>query len=398
MDSDFFSKKLHGMTDNTSSSTGVFPSTSKLSGLLGGLENSNLGWINELAQPGPALAALSTDYGQAFSALDSVAKSVAETTKLSGLLGLENSQRGWLHELARPSSALQALNTDYGRTLSALDPISKSVADTSKMWSQLGLENPRQEWLSEATRPMLALAALSTDFERMYAGLDSVTKSLADTFKFSGLLGLENSLQERFDELTRPSLGLGALSPRESFSHPESPIAENGLVPLLSNLQTYEPIRGKTREQGAFIQVLRGLNPVFPKLWIGAFAALHSSNPDWVRHVAISLRELLTHAMQFMAPDTEMESWINKPEQRSEKGRPTRAARIHFVIAPGIDSLDQKEASELKEILQLFEDLHERTHQLENAVGNFEMNEFISKTEQFISMLAIRHLAKKKLH
>lgn len=77
-------------------------------------------------------------------------------------------------------------------------------------------------------------------------------------------------------------------------------------------------------------ELLSHLNPEIGRLWLGAKEALASSNPDKKRHIVVSLREMLTHILHSIAPDTEVFRWSSNPSHYHE-GRPTREARLLFV-------------------------------------------------------------------
>lgn len=62
----------------------------------------------------------------------------------------------------------------------------------------------------------------------------------------------------------------------------------------------------------------------------GARQSLESTNPDKVRHFAISLRELFTHVLHTLSPDDQVKNWSNSPEHY-DRGKPTRRARLRYI-------------------------------------------------------------------
>lgn len=77
-------------------------------------------------------------------------------------------------------------------------------------------------------------------------------------------------------------------------------------------------------------ELLVHVNPEIKKLWLGAKSALSSTNPDKKRHVVVSLREMLTHVLHGIAPDSEVKKWTSDPSYFHDE-RPTREARLLFV-------------------------------------------------------------------
>lgn len=65
-------------------------------------------------------------------------------------------------------------------------------------------------------------------------------------------------------------------------------------------------------------------------MWLGAKKALESRNPDRVRHFSISIRELITHVLNTLAPNNEVKKWSTSEEHLHE-GKPTRKARILYI-------------------------------------------------------------------
>ena len=69
----------------------------------------------------------------------------------------------------------------------------------------------------------------------------------------------------------------------------------------------------------------------------GARVAVESRPPDFVRHFATSFRELFTQVLQTVAPDDQVKAWT-KDKQHYHNGRPTRRARLLYVIRD-VDSM-----------------------------------------------------------
>lgn len=77
-------------------------------------------------------------------------------------------------------------------------------------------------------------------------------------------------------------------------------------------------------------ELLEYINPEIRRLWKGAKQALVSSNPDKNRHVVVSLREMITHILHAIAPDSEVSKWTSNPSH-FHNDRPTREVRLLYI-------------------------------------------------------------------
>jgi hypothetical protein len=111
-------------------------------------------------------------------------------------------------------------------------------------------------------------------------------------------------------------------------------------------------------------QMLFDVGPDLLKPYRGALAVLDRGEADYVRHFAVSLRELLTHLLHRLASDEEVRKWTSRAEDY-HKGRPTRAARLRFILRGQMgdefaDWVDQ----DVKMAIGLIEYLHGGTHRM----------------------------------
>lgn len=66
------------------------------------------------------------------------------------------------------------------------------------------------------------------------------------------------------------------------------------------------------------------------RLLAGARSAAYSNNPDRIRHVCISLRELLGHTLRQLAPDSAILQWTQK-STHYHNDKPTQRARLEYL-------------------------------------------------------------------
>jgi hypothetical protein len=135
-------------------------------------------------------------------------------------------------------------------------------------------------------------------------------------------------------------------------------------------------------------ELLAALNPELQIMWLGAKAALRSVNPDRSRHVAFSLRELVTHVLHALAPNDEIKSWTSDPSHFHE-GRPTREARVLFVCR-GINhgSFTKFIRADVRASIE-FIALFQRGHELAVSFSEEQLRTLLTRTESFLRFLLL---------
>jgi hypothetical protein len=92
----------------------------------------------------------------------------------------------------------------------------------------------------------------------------------------------------------------------------------------LHDLAEYEAI-GKLREE------LVVFHPELLHMWDGAIMAMRSKNPDRVRHVSASVRELAKKILDKLAPTAEANRWFNECSQALEVSHITKQWKIRVL-------------------------------------------------------------------
>ena len=119
-------------------------------------------------------------------------------------------------------------------------------------------------------------------------------------------------------------------------------------------------------------------------LW-GARAALKTTNPDRARHVVVSLRELVTHVLQRLAPDECLRTWKRDGSLFDENDRPTREARLQYIhreISSGL--LSKPIDSHVKGGIALIRILNRETHAVSSHLTDQELLALFSATESLL--------------
>ncbi|MFH1872622.1 MAG: hypothetical protein ABIK82_12405 [Pseudomonadota bacterium] len=138
-------------------------------------------------------------------------------------------------------------------------------------------------------------------------------------------------------------------------------------------------------------ELLTALDPDLLIMWRGAKEALRSGNPDHRRHVAFSLRELVTHVLHTAAPNDQITSWTSDPSHFHD-GKPTRAARVLFICrevnhGPFTKFID----ADVKASLE-FINLFHRGHELSVSFSEAQMRALVTRTATFLRFLLHTHL------
>lgn len=138
------------------------------------------------------------------------------------------------------------------------------------------------------------------------------------------------------------------------------------------------------------------LHPPLLKLFDGAKQSLTSDNPDKVRHVLISLREIFTTVLHTLAPDKLVLPWAIEENLISNK-RPTRLARIKFIYKQfNLPTLDDFIEADIKSILSLFAIFH-RVHDINFTATSTELEIiFYRAASQLLYILSLPMILRSK--
>lgn len=98
-------------------------------------------------------------------------------------------------------------------------------------------------------------------------------------------------------------------------------------------------------------------------MWQGANAVLNSTNnPDYIRHFATSLRELLTQVIHRLAPDKEIKKWT-EDKNHFHNGSPTRRTRLLYICRSiNHDIFYEFVEEDVDSVLELMSSFNRATH------------------------------------
>ncbi len=119
----------------------------------------------------------------------------------------------------------------------------------------------------------------------------------------------------------------------------------------------------------------------------GARGALHSENPDRIRHVMASVRELFTQVIHGLAPDDQVRKWTSEKAHYHD-GRPTRRARLlyvcrHIACEPLAEFVDH----DVRSALTLVDALHSGTHIVESKLTEDQLTAIVHRMECLVLYL-----------
>ena len=118
--------------------------------------------------------------------------------------------------------------------------------------------------------------------------------------------------------------------------------------------------------------ILHAISPDFGDRWQGALYSLSPDNPDAARHFCTSAREIIAGILDKKAPDNAVANTIPSYE-RTQRGTPTRRAKIRYILQQKGLSQDDLEAfieADMDNVVELFDVFNKGTH---GSAGKFDL-------------------------
>jgi len=138
--------------------------------------------------------------------------------------------------------------------------------------------------------------------------------------------------------------------------------------------------------------LLMAFDPSLPPLLAGAYESLCGDNPDRVRHVAVSLRELFNHVLHRLAPDEQVQEWA-RDRGLVDGGRPTRRARLLYICrSMECDALSKFLEQDAQSTLALMNALNSGTHAVTSRLTCGQLRALVLRMESLlVFLLQIAH-------
>lgn len=173
---------------------------------------------------------------------------------------------------------------------------------------------------------------------------------------YSGLFVPAADVRPYFDSMPSSIVNL----PSDEYYHSANLLAQVTLPGLTPDYFDDEPFHDeKEFEVHDVLMVhLQEMDIGFVKMLRGAEQALSSDNVDKVRHFSVSLRELYTHIVSKLSPDTDVKKWSTS-DDNFFNGRPTRKARLKYICREidqaSFEKFVEADIKALLEFLNLFQ-------------------------------------------
>jgi hypothetical protein len=138
--------------------------------------------------------------------------------------------------------------------------------------------------------------------------------------------------------------------------------------------------------------LLVAFDPSLQPLLAGAHESLRDDNPDRVRHVTVSLRELLNHVLHRLAPDEQVQEWA-RDRGLVDVGRPTRRARLLYICrSMECDALGKFLEQDAQSTLALMNALNSGTHVVTSQLTCGQLRALVLRMESLlVFLLQIAH-------
>jgi len=140
------------------------------------------------------------------------------------------------------------------------------------------------------------------------------------------------------------------------------------------------------QETSGCIGMLQAVDPALARPYIGAHDALRGRNPDRVRHILSSLRELWNHLLRRLAPDEHVLAWVPKGDNDEllQNERPTRRARVLYVCRNlNHEPLTDFVVQDTRALVKLVE-FFNRVHEINPELTDEELRALLLRTDSWI--------------
>jgi Predicted pPIWI-associating nuclease len=311
-------------------------------------------------------------------------QSPALTPRMNSLLNANRALSSIVQQIALPKSTLSAAYASQTGIHEVLQRVGLSKALTASL-----MQMDRSRMLSASLVAQQKLAILDGVRLGNLLGADA-------TFRRSNAAHL-GILTRSYRELiaaaeTQPSLVarlplLTAYPPVEYFRHIQA-LESVSAAPTLDAEGVAASVDASLEEAVPSIDdLLRRFNPSLCPLLDGARKSLVSRNPDRIRHVTTSLRELFTQVLHSLASDREVGSWTSQPDH-FHNGRPTRRARLLYVCrnineGPFIDFV----RDDVNATLSFVDSLSSGTHTVEFRLSPAQLKSTVARMESLLVFL-----------
>ena len=276
--------------------------------------------------------------------------------------------RTWLQELHRYEEQASLLQAATKRTL---EEIANRLTLSEQMFASVNFDAIFRSIVSRESQ----IVRFQDLISNMAENYSSVVTSVQDTARLLHLprFALPSATREMF--VTGYVL--------DSFHISDVTEAEPAFSEHQSVVETVSEIENET---SPCIELLSEVDPKLAQLYAGARSALRGTNPDRARHFLSSLRELWSHLMRTIAPDSEVMNWVpDNSQQLLYEGRPTRKARVLYVCRDLNDgALTKFVYSDTQAFVEFFDVLN-RVHELNPEFSDPQLHALQVRSDSYLT-------------
>lgn len=263
-------------------------------------------------------------------------------------------------------NSIEVFNKMHNDTISSMI---NSIQQSSQMFMNVKMAQFGQMMLTDK---------LKTD---LFSSITNLTKTTSELY--SSFL-----LKDKLFQALPPVVEI--IPSRELFSITDLSYQISKLEPHEINLD-YNPSEQREEIDRDNTQALEIFAPDIEdklnRLLLGAIEANESLNPDKNRHVFISLRELITHTLHYLAPDDKIHAWSDDVNLY-RNNNPTREARLLYIMRDmNHPPLNAFCGDDIKTTIKFIGIFQRGTHELESSFTESQLKALISKTRSMIRFL-----------
>ena len=133
---------------------------------------------------------------------------------------------------------------------------------------------------------------------------------------------------------------------------------------------------------------LAAVNPKFVEPYRGALYALRVRNPDWHRHVAISLRELFDRLLDMLAPASLLMTHFSNPSTMRNADGFTRRAQLLYVFREvAVDQYERMAEKDIDLALATFYPANAGVHSMPQSLTDLQIQVFTRRIQGCLSVV-----------
>lgn len=139
---------------------------------------------------------------------------------------------------------------------------------------------------------------------------------------------------------------------------------------------------------GELYSRLQTLNPELAEVYKEGIAAMESGHHGWIRHAGVSFRTLFDHLLRHLAPDQELRSFFEDPENHMTNGEFKRNARLLYIfkdVATG--SYAKMAEQDIKLAEGIFFPSNDIVHRLTSPLSDKQMHVFWRRIQGSVSVV-----------